>query len=129
LGFTHFPWKYEAQPVRDGVVISPDGLPGSPLKNYNLGMTAVHETGHWFGLYHTFQGGCEKDGDFVDDTPAQKYPTDGCPSWDFDSCPGEQGVDAIHNYMDYSSDVCLTEFTAGQKKRMHESFRAFRMGL
>ena len=64
LGFAAFPWDLAAAPEIDGVVLHHASLPDAarPLPNwpFNLGMTAVHEVGHWTGLYHTFQDGCER---------------------------------------------------------------------
>jgi hypothetical protein len=87
----------------DGVTIASGTVPGGNLDRFNLGLTAVHEAGHWLGLYHTFQGGCSPPGDYIDDTPAQASPSSGCPVGR-NSCPNSPGDDPIHNYMDYSDE-------------------------
>ncbi|KOS22294.1 Extracellular metalloprotease [Escovopsis weberi] len=112
----------------DGCIIRADTVPGGDLPNFNMGRTAVHEVGHWLGLFHTFEGGCDGNGDFVDDTPAQKNATGGCPQ-SRDSCPHRPGVDPIHNFMDYSHDWCYSEFTPGQIRRMHDVWKKFRSAL
>jgi hypothetical protein len=123
LGWAAFPWTYSSAPKYDGVVIHHETLPGGALKEYNIGGTTAHEVGHWLGLYHTFQGGCS-DGDLVSDTPAQTT-TFGCPATPTDTCESE-GLDPINNFMSYSDDVCLTEFTHGQIQRIHDNLASFR---
>ena len=91
---------------------------------FDQGETATHETGHWLNLEHTFFGGCNANGDFVADTPAQKTPTGGCPIGK-DTCSAP-GLDPIHNYMDYSYDSCYNQFTSGQTSRMQSMFAAYR---
>ncbi|KAM0243083.1 hypothetical protein ACHAP5_006964 [Fusarium lateritium] len=128
LGYCYFPEPNVSTGsttfIKDGCVIVAQTVPGGSAAPYNLGGTAVHEVGHWFNLFHTFQDGCTG-GDLVSDTPAQAKKTDGCPAR-MDTCPNQPGDDPIHNYMDYSDDVCYEEFTPGQETRMHTAWTTYR---
>lgn len=134
LGWATFPWNLAGNPSQDGVVIHYASLPGGTLAPYNLGGTATHEVGHWVGLYHTFQGGCHSDatcttaGDLVCDTPAEGTSTSGCPVGK-ESCTSSAGADPINNYMDYSTDACYNNFTAGQDARADFMMSTYRPSI
>ncbi|KAF5138815.1 Extracellular metalloprotease [Metarhizium anisopliae] len=133
-GYCYFPVQ-GARPgsdsfIRDGCVMQFGSMPGGSLGSNNLGKVTVHEVGHWFGLFHTFQGGCEASsgGDQVDDTPAHAAPRTAsdyqCPAdSNIDTCPSLPGSDPLHNYMSYRQDRCYTEFTPGQISRMVSLWR------
>ncbi len=98
---------------------------------YNLGRTVTHEVGHYFGLYHTFDGGCASasgcsgNGDLICDTnPESSYTPQGiCAK---SSCGSPDPSD---NYLDYSDDICMAEFTQIQANRMRCTLENFRSSL
>ena len=67
----------------DGVVINSDYMYNADgecrLKGRRCSdLTIIHETGHWLGLLHTFQGGCHGPGDRIFDTPTEAQGSVGC---------------------------------------------------
>ncbi len=128
LGYAYYPTIVEKKKAYlDGVVMDWKTVPGASDEYegfYDEGKTLTHEIGHWLFLAHTFDKKCSAVGDYVDDTPAQQFPTFGCPEGK-DTCK-RPGADPIHNYMDYSDDPCYSEFTAGQAQRMQDAWLFYR---
>ena len=78
----------------------------------NLGYTLAHETGHYFGLFHTFAG-CDAAGDFVDDTAAAGEAADedtACRGSGLDTCPTMPGLDDVDNFMNYANRGCAATY-------------------
>lgn len=101
-------------------------------KDYYLGRTCTHETGHYFDLKHPWggddfdhgEGNCHDD-DGILDTPNCSLDYYSKPP----ACPHPQqcgNIRMIENYMDYSYDACMKLFTPGQAQRMISSIRKYR---
>ncbi|MBK8965222.1 MAG: PKD domain-containing protein [Lewinellaceae bacterium] len=119
-GYSSFPY---APPDEDGIVVRANLFGNVGTAASSGGRTMTHEVGHWFGLYHTFNGGCGQDtcadGDYVCDTPPVANPNYTC-SLNANSCANDSPnlPDQVRNYMDYSPDDCKNKFTQGQKERI-----------
>ncbi|MBK8698803.1 MAG: hypothetical protein IPN29_04395 [Saprospiraceae bacterium] len=131
VGIAYFP-KTTSDNL-DGIVID---------YNYVEGLSSVltHEMGHFFGLYHTFEGGsetecpediecdmieendeteicCRNQGDHVCDTPPHKKEF-GCPTGN-NICTNDNYTEITNNIMSYYN--CLSRvFSSGQYQRMAE---------
>lgn len=138
LGYTQLPESDSLQGLEeasknrltDGVVIAYQAFGTSDAGSfdldagYDLGRTATHEVGHFFGLRHVWgdddyeSSHCEWD-DYVADTPMQALPTYYCPSGVVtDECTTTAPGIMYENYMDYTDDACMNLFTKDQVDRM-----------
>jgi len=122
LGYAQFPATGFLSTDGITVISSNIGLPNQG------GRTSTHEVGHWLGLIHIW-GDDDCGSDQVADTPTAQAPN-------FNICgnvgqplhtePYKLGVcdplnpdgEMFSNYMDYSSDFCMNQFTVGQSQRM-----------
>lgn len=102
---------------------------------YDQGRTVTHEFGHYFGLEHTFNGGCASgtppgcytSGDLICDTNSESGPVfSPCFVGASNTCGS---VDPSDNYMDYSDDLCMMKFTAEQSRRMRCTIEFYRPDL
>jgi len=117
----------------DRIVVWHDAVGKAPTFGWplNQGRTLTHETGHYFGIEHPFYQGCGSaaacgtTGDLICDTNPQSTESFGCPTGK-STCGSS---DSIHNYMDYSDDPCLYEFTPNQVNRMRCTIEHWRPNL
>ena len=107
---------------KDGVVLSTSAFGTINISGpFNKGRTAVHEVGHWLSLRHIW-GDASCGDDWIDDTPPQQAASRGCPGGERLSCGATAHGDMYMNYMDFTDDVCMFMFTAGQRQRMRALF-------
>jgi len=129
LGFASFPWDHSESSNMHGVVIQNASLPQGMFEDaqYDDGDTGVHEIGHFMGLYHTFQGNsCSGTGDLVDDTPIHNAANYVCST--SNTCPS-YGNDPIDNYMNYTPDPCMIQFTIGQRARVDWAMATYKPSM
>lgn len=120
----------------DGVVINfrHFGRNAAGAYPYDQGRTTTHEVGHYLGLEHPWglYGGCPNgdipycysNGDLICDTNPQSNEIYGCP-FQPESCGS---LDPYTNYMNYTDDACMDQFTVEQIYRMRcflENYRPY----
>jgi PKD repeat protein len=140
-GYAYFPGAPEDL---DGTLMLNTAWGNTGTANWwnNQSKTGIHELGHAFNLYHTFEGddggnscpadpsGCGSgDGDCCDDTSPHIRSGSDCPTGENNTCTGMVNDDVIHNYMDYSSQNCQYMFSQDQKDRMRAALEGPRKSL
>ncbi len=138
----------------DGVVIRADIFGDNTTGgNYNLGFglsqgkVLAHEVGHYFNLFHIFQGGCsgmnaagsatdacDLNGDMICDIEPATTQNIFCNTDIPNTCTanyntGTTASDMINDYMSYADDDCMNTFTLNQAQRMWATLNLQRSSL
>ena len=156
LGYSSFPSPGDSNfGLLDGVVIDYRSFGTTTRSGSDKGMTAVHEIGHWLGLFHTFQttliddlgtedwnddiytdqcqenpNYCNTINDVVCDTEPVKGPAQSLPAYEVNPAIGKDcnnnNSNAVQNVMDYNDDEYYNFFTPGQVERMRDQLQMYR---
>ncbi len=134
-GYSNYPFAHGSN--IDGIVIE-----AAYVAQIEKITGLAHEMGHYLGLYHSFEGGCDNnncmvDGDRICDTPPDQS-TAGVPctetvntcSTDVQSGPfTADQQDMSWNFMDYGIIACFHDFTPDQATRMNATLDGVRHSL
>ncbi len=118
VGYSNYPIPSQIGTDRDGPVVDYNWF-GGPGLGASGWRPISHETGHYLGLPHTFNGSSCNDDDGIADTPnvddaTSVYATLDCDDG-FPAGPVSCGSEHLYvNYMDYVDENCYTSYTHGQ---------------
>ena len=105
----------------DGVTVNWDYLiPSAAADPYGCGRTLTHQVAHWLGVPHVSgddisSGGCTNDDTFSDTNDQSAQQLYFCGAAVPSSCGS---TDNVFNYMDFSTDCALVQFTEQQAAQM-----------
>ncbi len=124
LGWATFPSSYASDPKDDGVVVLSSSLPGGnacpttsatqPLMKWATGSASTTRSREVARRAATWWRILQR----------ERSSAFGCPV-NRDTCV-PPGLDPIRNFMDYTDDVCMFQFTANQGTRMSDLWNAYR---
>ncbi len=134
-GYSNYPFAHGSN--IDGIVIE-----AAYVAQIEKITGLAHEMGHYLGLYHSFEGGCNNnncmvDGDRICDTPPDKS-TAGVPCTEtVNTCSSDtqsgpfttDQPDMSWNFMDYGIIACFHDYTADQATRMNATLDGVRHSL
>ena len=137
LGYATFPYDLSSYPEYDGFIVRHQafgtvGTAGADkYPEANLGRTSTHEIGHWLNLFHIW-GDTLCGDDLVADTEPADSANHNCPTFPHkakNTCGSSENGEMYMNYMDYTSDACMSMFTVGQVERMNASITNYRSAI
>ncbi len=108
------------------------------LSTSSKGVVLVHEAGHYLGLRELWQGGCAEGNNAATCATKGDLCCDTRPINANYSCPTPSGNDCSYhlniadnheNYMDYTGEICQTNFTPDQVSLMQATLELFRNKL